>query len=172
MSKIHTETDRLILREIDPERDFEAWAACFSEESTMRFLGSPPLNRADAWRNMCVVIGHWQVRGYGFFSLEEKATGAWVGRAGPWNPEGWPAPEVGWTIAPEHRRKGFAAEAGAASVAYAFDTLGWDSVLHVILKGNDGSVATAEKIGSCFQREQVGLPGITSETVLVYGQTR
>lgn len=164
------ETDRLILRPIDPARDFEPWATCFADESTTRFLGSPPLDRPNAWRNMCVVLGHWQVRGYGFFSVEEKETGAWVGRVGPWNPEGWPQPEVGWTIHPAHRRKGFAAEAGAASIAFAKERLGWAEVVHVILPGNDGSVRTAEAIGSRFLREEPNLPGIIDSPVWVYGQ--
>ena len=86
------ETERLILREIDPERDFEAWARSMADENTVRYLGTRPMSRAEAWRSMAHVIGHWKIRGYGFFSLESKATGEWVGRVGPWNPEGWPAP--------------------------------------------------------------------------------
>ena len=55
---------------------------------------------------MALAIGHWAIRGYGFFSVEHRATGAWVGRVGPWYPEGWPAPEVGWTLSPDHRGRG------------------------------------------------------------------
>ena len=121
---------------------------------------------------MAMVMGHWQIRGYGFFSVENKGTGEWVGRVGPWNPEGWPEPEVGWTISPHHTRKGYASEAGAAAVKYALEELGWQRVIHVILKGNDASIATAEKIGSRFLREEPSLPGITEEPVLVYGQER
>ena len=88
------ETDRLILRKIDPERDFDAWAESMADEGTVRYLGTKPMSRAESWRNMAQVIGHWAIRGYGFFSLESKETGEWVGRVGPWNPEGWPAPEA------------------------------------------------------------------------------
>ena len=94
------ETDRLILRPIDPERDFEHWADTFSDAETMRYIGGTPLNRALAWRNMAMVNGHWALHGFGFFALEEKATGKFVGRAGPWFPEGWPQLEVGWHSAP------------------------------------------------------------------------
>ena len=166
------ETERLILRPIDPERDFEPWAQCFADEETVRFLGGKVFDRANAWRNMAMVMGHWQIRGYGFFSVEEKATGDWVGRVGPWNPEGWPEPEVGWTIAKPHWRKGYAREAGRAAIDYALHTLGWPSVIHVILKGNAASIATAETLGSTFLREEPNLPGITDEPVLVYGQAR
>ena len=94
------ETDRLILRPIDPERDFEGWAHAMADPGTVRYLGMPPMDRAQAWRSMAMAIGHWTIRGFGFFSLELKATGEWVGRVGPWFPEGWPGPEVGWTISP------------------------------------------------------------------------
>ena len=166
------ETERLILREIDPERDFEGWAEAMADERTVRYLGTAPMNRAQAWRSMAMAIGHWQIRGYGFFSLESKATGEWVGRVGPWYPEGWPAPEVGWTIAPRHLRRGYATEAALASLDYAFKVLGWEEVIHCILPGNEASIAVAEKIGSNLLGDVNGLAGITDERVFIYGQSR
>ncbi|HKJ17031.1 MAG TPA: GNAT family N-acetyltransferase [Xanthomonadales bacterium] len=166
------ETDRLILRPIDPERDFEPLAKALADEETVRYLGGKPMSRAEAWRSMASVMGHWQIRGYGFFSLELKATGEWIGRVGPWYPEGWPAPEVGWTISPDHLRKGYATEAARASIDYAFNELGWSEVIHVILRGNTGSIGVAEKVGSKYLRSQNGLPPVTEEKVLIYGQSR
>ena len=109
------ETERLILREMDPERDFESFARAMADEDTVRYIGGETMDRAQAWRTMAMLMGHWQIRGYGFFSLEDKRSGEWVGRVGPWNPEGWPAPEVGWMISPDHLRKGYAYEALPAS---------------------------------------------------------
>ena len=166
------ETERLILRPVDPERDFDGWANAMSNPDVVRYIGGEVMSRPLAWRNMVMVMGHWAARGYGFFSVEEKTTGNWVGRVGPWNPEGWPEPEVGWTIDQPFWRKGYAAEAGAASIRYAFEELGWERVIHVILPGNAGSIATAEKLGSQFLREEKGLAGITEETVHIYGQER
>ncbi len=166
------ETDRLILRPIDPERDFEGWAHAMADPGTVRYLGTEPMDRAQAWRGMALAIGHWSIRGYGFFSLEHKESGAWVGRVGPWFPEGWPAPEVGWTISPRHLRKGYATEAARAAVDWVFDTLGWPSVIHCILDGNEPSVGVACKIGSRLLRTQDGLAGITQDRVLIYGQDR
>jgi len=164
------ETERLILREIDPERDFEAWARTMADERTVKFMDGKVLDRALAWRNMAVVIGHWQIRGYGSFSVESKETGEWLGRVGPWYPEGWPEPEIGWTISPEHWGHGYATEAARATLAYAFDTLGWQRVVHVILTGNDASIGVAKNIGSTFIRSQMGLPGVTEQEVVIYGQ--
>lgn len=166
------ETERLILRQVDPDRDFEGWAEAMADERTVRFLGISPMNRAQAWRSMAMAIGHWRIRGYGFFSLESKETGEWIGRVGPWNPEGWPAPEIGWTISPRHLRRGYATEAARASVEYAYETLGWSEIIHCILPGNEASIRVAEKIGSTLRSEVQGLPGVTDERVLVYGQSR
>ena len=165
------ETERLILRKIDPERDFDEWAYSMADEGTVRYLGTKPMNRAEAWRSMAVGIGHWEIRGYGFFSLEHKDTGEWVGRVGPWYPEGWPAPEVGWTISPKHLRKGYAEEAGRAAIDFVFNALGWSRVIHLILEGNEPSICLAKKLGSTLIREQTGVPGVTEERVFIYGQT-
>jgi len=164
------ETERLILREIDPQRDFEPWAKAMADENTVRYLGGRTMDRANAWRSMAMVMGHWAIRGYGFFSLEDKQTGEWVGRVGPWNPMGWPEPEVGWATSPDHLRKGYAYEAARASIDYAFNILGWSRVVHVILEGNVASIGLAKKLGSTFDRAQQGLPGITDQKVVIYAQ--
>ncbi|MFK7887493.1 MAG: GNAT family N-acetyltransferase [Gammaproteobacteria bacterium] len=163
-------TERLILRPIDPERDFKGWMRAFGDEQTTRYLWGAPLDEANAWRNMAMVMGHWQIRGYGFFSLEDRETGEWVGRVGPWNPHGWPQPEVGWTISPDHLRRGYAVEAGRASIEYAFRELGWTRVVHVILEGNEASIGVAEKLGSTLIGKQDSLPGVTDSPVFIYGQ--
>ena len=166
------ETERLILRHINPETDFEGWAEMMADPDTMRYLSGDPLNRALAWRNMCLVIGHQQVRGYSFFSVIEKTTKAWVGRVGPWAPEGWVQPEIGWAIHPAHTRKGYATEAGAGCIKYAFETLGWREVAHVIHHENVASMKTAEKLGSCKIKDLEGIPGVTDAPCFLYGQKR
>lgn len=171
MTEPRIETERLILRSIDAERDFEGWAAAMADPQTVRFIGGKTMGRELAWRNMATVIGHWQLRGYGFFSVEEKATGQWVGRVGPWFPEGWPEPEVGWTIMREHWGNGYATEAARAALAYARDMLDWTQVIHAIITGNAPSVAVAEKLGSSLLRTQQGIGGVTDEQVMIYGQT-
>ncbi len=166
------ETERLILRPVDPDRDFDGWAKAMADANTMKYLGSEPLDAAKAWRQMAMVMGHWQIRGFGFFSVEEKSTGEWVGRVGPWNPMGWPKPEVGWLTSPDHLRRGFAAEAAKASIQYAFNELGWEEVVHVILDGNVASIAVAERVGSRYIETLQGLPGVIDTLVHVYGQRR
>ena len=172
MTKIIIETERLILCEIDIDRDIDAWAEMMCDEDTVRYIGGQTMNRAQTWRTMAMMMGHQSIRGFGFYSVIEKASKQWVGRVGPWYPEGWIAPEVGWTIHPSHTRKGYAKEAGQACVNYVFDTLGWDKVVHVIADGNTGSVKTAEAVGSSYIRSMDGIPAVTDMLCHIYGQDK
>lgn len=166
------ETERLLLREIDIEADLEAWQDMMSNEETVRYIGGQVLDRAGAWRQMATMIGHQKVRGYGFWSVIEKSSGKFIGRIGPWSPEGWPELEVGWTIHRDFTRRGYAKEAGAACVDYCFNTLGWDRVIHVIAEGNIGSIKTAESIGSSRMYEIGNLPPFGDVKCWAYGQVK
>ena len=163
------ETDRLILRP-PVEADFEPLAAMMSDEETMRYIGGahvPPMS----WRSLMTLIGHWAVRGFGFFSVEEKDTGRWVGRVGPWYPHGWPQPEVGWAIVRDCWGRGYASEAAARTTDWAFDELGWDSVIHLIDGKNLGSIGVAKKLGSYNTGRKAEVAGFNM-IVDVWGQTR
>lgn len=165
------ETERLILRPANIDVDLDAFCEAYADAPTMRYLGGATMDRMQTWRSIAMMLGHHMVRGYSFLSVIEKSTGQWVGRVGPWFPEGWPAPEVGWTIHPVHTRKGYAKEAGRACLDYVRDDLGWTSVIHLIQDGNIGSERTAEALGSTrLYTLDDGMPGVTSEKCHVYGQ--
>lgn len=163
------ETDRLILRPPSPE-DFDGWAAFAADEEANRFLGGPQ-PREVAWRAMCVMTGAWVVRGYSMFSIVEKETGLWVGRLGPWRPEGWPGTEVGWGVVRERWGRGYAVEGARAAIDWAFDHLGWTEVIHTIDPGNVNSQGVARKLGSSILRHAV-LPPPINDSVDVWGQSR
>jgi RimJ/RimL family protein N-acetyltransferase len=97
---------------------------------------------------MASVAGSWRLLGFGPFCVIEKVTGEWVGRAGPWFPEGWPDREVGWMFLPSARGKGYATEAATACLNFVFETLGWERVIHVIDPRNTASQRVAERVGS------------------------
>ena len=165
------ETDRLILRHVDPQADFEAWAECFSDPEVMKGLGGGPgMSRAQAWRHMATVMGHQTIHGYSFYSVIEKSSGQWAGRVGHWSPEGWPEPEVGWTIHKPFWRKGYASEAGRACIDYAFNRLDWPRVVHTIAMDNVASIKTAEVLGSRLLYKVDRIPAISEDPHFVYGQ--
>jgi RimJ/RimL family protein N-acetyltransferase len=164
------ETERLLLRPPCAE-DFDAWADLMADPDASRFIGGP-LSRPAAWRNMCTFTGAWVVRGFSNFSIIEKATGRWIGRAGPWQPEGWPGREIGWALDRSAWGKGYATEAAARCMDWAFDTLGWDDVVHVIAPANVASIRVAQRLGS-QRRGPTQLPApFESLTVDLYGQDR
>jgi RimJ/RimL family protein N-acetyltransferase len=140
------ETERLTLRVPQPS-DLDGWAMMTADDETMRFIGGVA-TRSEAWRQLCTMRGAWDIRGFGMFSVIERATGQWVGRIGPWQPEGWPGEEVGWGIAPAFAGKGYAYEAAVASMDYVVDSLGWAYVIHTIDPENLRSIALAERLGS------------------------
>lgn len=87
------ETERLILREFR-EEDFPVYERLAADIDVMRYLGGKTMNQVEAWRHMAFMIGHWTLRGYGYFAVEEKTTREFIGRAGFMNPTGWPGFEL------------------------------------------------------------------------------
>lgn len=163
------ETKRLILRLPEP-RDFEPWAAFVADEEVQRHLGGVQ-DRSMAWRTMSGMAGGWLTRGFSMFSVVEKSTGRWVGRLGPWQPEGWPGTEVGWGLAREAWGKGYAVEGATAAIDWAFEVLGWTEVIHTIEPANVNSWKVAERLGSRILRQAV-LPSPLNLAVDCWGQSR
>lgn len=168
-------TARLILRP-PQQSDFAGFASMAQEEETMRFIGGVSA-RDGAWRNMAALSGAWTLLGYSMFSVLKRDTGEWIGRLGPWRPGGkegsWPGDEVGWGLKASATGQGYAAEGATAAMDWAFDTLGWDHIIHCIDKANAGSIALAERLGSRREREDVALPPpFGNVSVDIYGQSK
>lgn len=139
-------TDRLILRP-PTQDDFPAFADMMSDSDHVRFIGgSQP--RATAWRSWATVAGSWSLLGFGMFSVLERETGQWLGRIGPWVPEGWPGNEVGWGLSRAATGKGYGVEAATAALDWTFDVLDWTEVIHIIAPDNLPSAALAARLGS------------------------
>ncbi|HEY0103359.1 MAG TPA: GNAT family N-acetyltransferase [Brevundimonas sp.] len=139
-------TERLTLRPIAME-DFPRWAEMMADPEASRFLGGPQ-PAATVWRGFMTMAGAWSLTGVSMFSVIERGSGLWLGRIGPWRPEGWPGTEVGWGLHPDAQGKGYGAEAATAAIDYAFDVLGWTDVIHCIDPDNTPSQRLAERIGS------------------------
>lgn len=164
------ETPRLRLRPTRLE-DFDAWAAFMGDAEAARYIGGQQ-TREVAWRGFAMVAGSWHLLGYAMFSVIEKATGRWVGRVGPWQPDGWPGTEVGWGIVRECWGQGYATEAAIATIDWAFANLGWSDVIHVIDVANTPSQRLAVRLGS-ENRGPGRLPApFDVYRVDIWGQTR
>lgn len=144
------ETDRLRLRAPTLD-DFEAEAAFFATDRS-RFVGGP-LDPEQVWRALAGIIGHWVFRGYGFWGIEDRESGAYYGRVGLWNPHGWPEPEIGWTLMENAEGKGIAREAALAARGHAYRALGWRTAISMIAPDNTRSIALAERLGATRERD-------------------
>jgi len=139
-------TDRLLLREMN-HADFDAFAAVHGDSEHARFIGGA-CDRNQAWRRFAAMLGHWTLRGFGMWAIEEWATGTFAGCAGLWYPEGWDEVELGYWLTPEMTGKGYATEAAVAARKYAAQTLGHRRLASYIHPDNAASVAVAERLGA------------------------
>jgi RimJ/RimL family protein N-acetyltransferase len=153
------ETSRLILR--GPEiADAEAFICFSDDEIRSAGFGHIP-QRDEAWRWFAMNIGHWHIHGYGYMTIEDKATGKPAGICGIWNPEGWPEPELGWVVYEGFEGNGIAYEAALAARNWAYSDLGMTTMTSNIVPSNMRSIALATRLGATFEREydnvQMGL---------------
>lgn len=168
MQEVQLETDRLLLRMWRAE-DFESYAKICADPEVMRYLvDGRPLARAEAWRQMAFLIGHWYLRGYGYWAVEEKASRNLIGRIGFMNPEGWPGFEIGWTLARECWGKGYATEGARRALEYAFTEMGCAHVISLIHPENQASIRVAERLGEALE----GRTAPFEQLVLIYGINR
>lgn len=142
-------TERLILRP-PVAADFDAFAEMHANAETMKFLGGAA-PRSVAWRQFVSHAGAWQIAGYSFFSVVERSSGEWVGRVGPWGPDGWPAPEIAYGLSQKYAGRGYAFEAAVAAINFAVEFLGWETIAHTIHPDNKASIALAQKLGAANQ---------------------
>lgn len=126
--------------------DFEPLAEFYASERS-RHVGGP-ITREQAWRVLAAETGHWTLRGFGRWAVEESATGALVGLVGPWFPEGWPEPEIGWDLMNGHEGKGYATEAAFAALQGAYDLFGWTTAISLVAPGNPASRRVAHRLGA------------------------
>jgi RimJ/RimL family protein N-acetyltransferase len=143
------ETERLILRPFRDD-DLDAYTAMNQTPEVRRWLHFPDdVGREQAWASMATTLGQWELRNTGNWALEEKASGAFVGRAGPTLPvrENWPGIEIGWALHPDHWGKGYATEAGATARDWVFANHDVDAVYSCILDDNLASQAVAQRLG-------------------------
>lgn len=140
-------TERLALR-APAAADWPAWRDFVATERS-HWIGGPLTEPGQAWRAFGHIIGHWVLRGFGMFVVTDKATGAPLGMTGPWFPDGWPEPEIGWNLwTADAEGRGIAHEAALAARAHAARDLGLTGLVSYIEPGNVRSIALAQRMGA------------------------
>ena len=164
------ETPRLVLRQ--PQLcDLDCWAEFMADPQAANPIGGVQ-PRSVVWRSLATMAGAWAIAGFGMFSALEKTSGEWIGRLGPWCPEGWPGTEVGWGIRRQYWGRGYATEGSIAAVDWAYAELGWNEVIHTIAPDNVNSQAVARRLGSTMLGSATLPAPFAGLAVEVWGQTR
>ena len=146
------ETGRLMLRRHRTD-DFEAHAALWADPVVTRFIGGQPFTREQAWIRFLRHFGMWEVLGFGFFAVTERATGRYIGEAGFHELKRSREPslegtlEMGWGFLPDTHGKGIATEAVAALLAWAGKNHTGRRITCIIEPDNLASVRVAAKHG-------------------------
>jgi len=147
---IKLETERLALRPWT-EDDFDSLAIFYSDRLNAKYVGGLK-NSDEAWRALATHIGHWQLKGFGYWAVDERISGEFVGCVGLWQSAGWPELELGYWLMPEHQGKGFALEAAQRCKDYARKELQSESLVSYIDSSNAPSIKLAEKMGATFEQ--------------------
>jgi RimJ/RimL family protein N-acetyltransferase len=146
------ETERLILRPHRSE-DFDTYVQMWADPDVVRFIGGKPFDRESSWGRFVKHAGVWHHMGFGFFAIEEKETGLFIGEAGfhevrraieP-NIEG--TLEAGWALMPTGQGWGYATEAMTAALAWAETAFPGRRMTCLIDPDNLASIRVATRLG-------------------------
>ncbi|WP_230532516.1 GNAT family N-acetyltransferase [Microvirga roseola] len=146
------ETERLVLRS-HRLADFPECAAMWGNPEVTQFIGGKPSTEEEVWSRLLRYAGHWAFLGYGYWAVEEKATGRFVGEVGfadfkrDIEPSLKDVPEIGWVLAPHGHGKGYATEAARAAVAWGESHFSTVRTACIIAPENAPSIRVAEKCG-------------------------
>jgi len=142
-------TARLLLRHWR-ETDHAPFAALNGDPMVMEYFPDR-LTRAESDQQIARIEADFAARGYGLRALEVRATGEFVGFTGlavpSFNAHFTPAVEVGWRLARSAWGKGYATEAGLASIAFGFADAGLEEIVSFTSAANVRSRAVMDRIG-------------------------
>lgn len=161
-------TERLTLRPFR-EADVAPFFELSQDPDVMRYVGDrrvPTLQ--EAWRGIAGWIGHWALRGYGQWAIEERSSGRLIGRAGIINPAEWPGAEVGYLLGRAWWGHGYATEAARAAMDWGFEQFDFSDLISLIDPDNTASIAVATRLGESLRGET----DLLGNRVLIYGISR
>jgi RimJ/RimL family protein N-acetyltransferase len=147
------ETPRLRMRAHTVD-DFSALKAMWSEEAVTHYIGGKPMQPDECWTRLLRYRGLWPLLGFGYWAVEERASGRFVGDVGfadfhrMIEPPIRGIPEMGWVLAPEAHGKGYASEAVKVALEW-LDAQKLGRSVCIVDPGNEPSLRVAAKNGFC-----------------------
>jgi RimJ/RimL family protein N-acetyltransferase len=152
VARVTVRTARLLLRPVSLD-DAQALADIYADPEVTRYVRGFDLAGTQAQLER--FVDEWAARGLGVFAVVDAATGELIGRSGV---KYWPEfdfTEVGWVLRRDAWGRGYATEAGQASLDYAFAHSDVRYVTAIIAKPNLASVAVARRLGMAPLRDEV-----------------
>jgi RimJ/RimL family protein N-acetyltransferase len=146
------ETERLRLRAHRAE-DHVDCTAIWSNPEVTRHIGGRPFTAEEVWKRLLQYVGLWTLLGYGYWAVEEKSTGRYIGDIGfadfkrDMQPSLEGMLEFGWVLAPQAHGNGYASEAVTAVMAWAEKQQPALRSVCIIDPENLASIRVAEKVG-------------------------
>lgn len=125
----------------------------WSDPDVVRFIGVEPANEQRTWARLLGYVGHWALMGFGYWVIEQRDSGEFVGEVGlaDFKREISPAmrgePELGFALAPRFHGNGYATESARAVLAWADTQLACPRSVCLIEPRNAASRRVVEKCG-------------------------
>lgn len=146
------ETSHLILRGHHPD-DFVALKEIWEDQEVVKHISGTPSTEQQSWMRLANYLGHWSLMGFGYWGIEEKSTGKYIGEIGfaDFKREITPSiagiPEAGWILSSAVHGKGYGKEALKAVLDWSDKNLSFDKTVCIINPENVRSISLAEKCG-------------------------
>ena len=148
------ETERLVLRQ-QTLGDAAFILALMNDPAWLRYIGDRGVRTPEQARAyiQAGALRMYELHGFGFYLMELKGVRTPIGICGLVKRDTLDDVDLGFALTYEHRGKGYAWEAAAATIAYARDTLGLRRVVAIVAPDNADSVRLLEGLGFLFERE-------------------
>ncbi len=159
------QTERLLLRLVERERDAEFLRQLLNEPPFIRFVADRGVRSvADAAAYIADKIEpSYAEFGFGFYVVELKESGEPAGMCGLVKRETLDDVDIGYSFLERFWGRGYAYEAAAAVLGYGCEVLGLPRVVALTAADNVSSIRLIEKLGLRYTRT-VQLPGYVSES--------
>ncbi|QDK40505.1 GNAT family N-acetyltransferase [Bacteriovorax stolpii] len=146
------ETSHLILRGHHPD-DFVALKEIWEDLEVVKHISGTPSTEQQSWMRLVNYLGHWSLMGFGYWGIEEKSTGKYIGEIGfaDFKREITPSitgiPEAGWILSSAVHGRGYGKEALKAILEWGDQNLSFNRTVCIINPENVRSISLAEKCG-------------------------
>jgi RimJ/RimL family protein N-acetyltransferase len=146
------ETQRLRLRPHQSD-DYADCVAMWSDPAVVRYTIGEPSPPQRTWIRILAYRGLWALLSYGYWAVEEKTSGRYIGELGFADfkrdivPSIEGMPELGWALLPQFHGRGYATEALRAVLAWGDDHIAQRRTVCIIHPDNHPSFRVAEKLG-------------------------